>query len=76
MPDWTRIAYWVVAGALVFAGFYLTFYGERSPFMLLAGIAMAIVGWFALGSGKAWTFVFGSLAAVAVAFLLDATVGL
>lgn len=76
MPDWARIAYWVVAGALAFAGFYLTFFGERSPYMLFAGVAMLIVGWFALGPGKAWTFFLGPLAALVVAFLLDATVGL
>jgi len=43
----------VAAGTLVFAGFYLTFFGERFPYMLIAGAAMVIGGWFALGSDKA-----------------------
>jgi hypothetical protein len=55
MPDWARIAYWVVAGALVFTGTYLTFFGELPPYVLIAGAAMAIGGWFALGPGKFWT---------------------
>jgi hypothetical protein len=63
MPDSAWIAYWVVAGTLVFAGFYQTFFGERFPYVLIAGAAMVIGGWFALGSGKAWTFFFGPLAA-------------
>jgi cytochrome b len=76
VPDWARVAYWIVAGALVFAGFYLTFYGERSPYLLLAGVAMVLVGWFALGSAKAWMVLFGPLLALAVAFLLEIGVGL
>jgi hypothetical protein len=36
---------------------------------------MAVGGWFALGPGKAWTF-FGPLAAMAVAFVMDAAAGL
>lgn len=76
MPDWARVAYWIVAGALVFAGFYLTFFGERPPYLLLVGAAMTLVWWSVLGSGKAWAVVFGPLLTLTVAFLLDATVGL
>jgi hypothetical protein len=76
IPDGLRIAYWVVAGALTSAGFYVVFLGELSPLLLLPGAAMLIAGWFALGAGRAWTILLGPVAALALAWLLNATVGL
>ena len=75
-PDWVRVGYWIVAGALVFAGFYLTFYGELSPYVLLPGVAMTTVGWFMLGSKKAWTALLGPFAALPVAWFLNVAISL
>ncbi len=76
VADRTRIVYWALAGALLFAGFYLSFYGELPPHLLLAGAMMAVAGPLVFGGRKIWTILLGIPVAVCVAFLLDALVGL
>ena len=67
----SRVVYWALTGTLLFAGFYVSFYGELPPHLLLAGAAMVGVGMLAFGGRKIWAMVLGIPVAFAVAFLLD-----
>ncbi len=60
---------------LLFAGFYVSFYGELLPHLLLAGAAMADVGILSFGGRKIWAMVLGIPVAFSVAFLLNIIVG-
>ena len=75
MAERSRVVYWALTGALLFAGFYLSFYGELPPHLLLAGVAMAGVGMLAFGGRKAWAMVLGIPVAFSFAFLLNIIVG-
>ena len=74
--DRVRIPYWAVAGALLFAGFYLSYYGTLPPYLLLAGAVMVVVGLLVGGIRKTWAVLLGPAVAFSIAFLLEITVGL
>jgi hypothetical protein len=71
----SSVVYWALTGALLFAGFYVSFYGELPPHLLLAGAAMVGVGMLAFGGRKIWAMVVGIPVAFSVAFLLNIIVG-
>ena len=71
----STVVYWALTGALLFGGFYISYYGELPPHLLLAGAAMVGVGILAFGGRKIWAMVLGIPVAFAVAFLLDIIVG-
>ena len=65
----------MLAGALLFAGFYVSFFGELPPYLLLAGTTMAVAGLLAFGGRKVWAILLGIPVAFSVAFLLNVIVG-
>ena len=74
--DQVRIPYWAVAGAVLFAGFYVSFFGNLPPYFLLAGAVMVILGLFVGGIRKTWAVLLGPPVAFCVTFLLEITIGL
>ena len=71
----SRLVYWALTGALLFAGFYVSFYGELPPHLLLAGAAMAGGRNARFRRQKIWVMVLGTPVAFSVAFLLNIIVG-
>ena len=75
MAERSQVVYWALTGTLLFAGFYLLYYGELPHQLLLAGTAMAGVGIIAFGGRKIWAMALGIPVAFSIAFLLNIIFG-